>query len=174
MLSQRPAHSAHRPSRAWPRGPSGRLPAVVRVRNGRPDLPAGCLRAACRRSAACCWSSVSLPAAGHICSHAVAATRAATSLQCLGGVWVVFGDVRGCWGCCVWRWAGAETCWAVRFEWSTGFEFLTVSPPPPAAFRCQLISQRQSRDHVGPGRTLVCLQRAPGARAVPPPSSPFT
>ena len=21
----------------------------------------------------------------------------------------VFGDVRGCWGCCVWRWAGAET-----------------------------------------------------------------
>ena len=85
LLSQRPAHSAHRPSRAWPRGPSGRLPAVVRVRNGRPDLPAGCQRAACRRSAACCWSSVSLPAAGHICSHAVAATRAATSLQCMGG-----------------------------------------------------------------------------------------
>ena len=74
----------------------------------------------------------------------------------------------------MWRWAGAETWWAVRFEWSTGFGFLTVSAPPPAAFRCQLISQRQSRDHVGPGRTLVYLQRAPGARAVPPPSSPFT
>ena len=85
LLSQRPAHSAHRPSRARPRGRARRLPAVVRVRNGRPDLPAGCQRAACRRSAACCWSSVSLPAAGHICSHAVAATRAATSLQCMGG-----------------------------------------------------------------------------------------
>jgi hypothetical protein len=52
LLSQRPAHSAHRPSRACPRGPSGRLPAVIRVRNGCPDLPAGCLQALCRRSAA--------------------------------------------------------------------------------------------------------------------------
>ena len=86
LLWQRPAQSAHRPDQARPRGPSGRLPAVVRVRNGRPDLLAGCLRAACRRSAACCWSSVSLPAAGPICSRAVAATRAATSLQCLDGV----------------------------------------------------------------------------------------
>ncbi len=164
LLWQRPAQSAHRPGRAWPRGPSGRLPAVVRVRNGRPDLLAGCLRAACRRSAACCWSSVSLPAAGPICSRAVAATRAATSLQCLNGV-------RGCSGvlgllCVALGWCRnvVHTC---RFEWSTGFGFLTVSAPPPAAFRCQLISQRQSRDHVGPGRTLVCLQRAPGARAVP-------
>jgi hypothetical protein len=58
-----PAHSAHRPGRAWPRGPSGRLPAVIRVSNGRPDLPRPACALPCRRSVACCWSSVSLPAA---------------------------------------------------------------------------------------------------------------
>ena len=52
-----------------------RLPAVVRVWNGRPDLPARCMRAACRRSVAWCWSSVSLPAVGPVCSR---------SPRCLG------------------------------------------------------------------------------------------
>jgi hypothetical protein len=52
-------------------------------------LPAGCLPP--QRGRLGCWSSVSLPAAGHVCSRAVAATRAATSLQCLC-------DVRGCSG----------------------------------------------------------------------------
>ena len=62
-------------------------------------------------------------------------------------------------------WVGAHTWLVVRFEWSTGFEFLTVSALPPAAFRCELTSQRQSRDHVGLDRNLVWLQRAPSARA---------
>ena len=43
LLSQRPAHPTHRPGRARPRGPSWRRQAAVRVRNGRPDVPAGCL-----------------------------------------------------------------------------------------------------------------------------------
>ena len=60
LLSQRPAHPTHRPGRARPRGPSRRRPAAVGVRNGCPDLPAGCLWAACHCSAACCWSSVCL------------------------------------------------------------------------------------------------------------------
>ena len=44
LLSQRPAHPTHRPGRARPRGPSWRRPAAVGVRNGCPDLPAGCRR----------------------------------------------------------------------------------------------------------------------------------
>ena len=56
LLSQRPAHPTHRPGRARPRGPSRRRQAAVKVRNGRPDVPAGCLRAACRAGAACCRS----------------------------------------------------------------------------------------------------------------------
>ena len=59
--------------------------------------------------------------------------------------------------------------WWSRFEWSTGFEFLTVSSMPPAPFRCQLNRQRQSRQREGPDRALVCIQRAPSARAMPPP-----
>ena len=141
---------------------------MVRVRNGRPDLPAGymCVRAQLPAAAA---PRGALGALSRCQRPAISARTLWLQLaqRPVCGVWVAFGDVRGCWGCCVWRWAGAETWWAVRFEWSTGFEFLTVSPPPPAAFRCQLISQRQSRDRAGPGRTLVCLRRAPGARAVP-------
>ena len=60
LLSQRPAHPTHRPGRARPRGPSRRRLAAVGFRNGCPDLPAGCLWAACHCSAACCWSSVCL------------------------------------------------------------------------------------------------------------------
>ena len=41
---------------------------------------------------------------------------------------------------------------------------------PPAQFRCQLNSQRKSRHHTGPGRTLVYIQRTSSARAVPPPT----
>ena len=37
---------------------------------------------------------------------------------------------------------------------------------PPAQFRCQLNSQRKSRHHTGPGRTLVYIQRTSSARAV--------
>ena len=165
LLSQRPAHSAHRPSRARSRGRARRLPAVVRVRNGRPGVPAGCLRAACRRSAACCWSSVSLPAPGPVCSRAVAATAPVLVHRPDCSVRAMFGDVWGCWGCWARCWTGAYTWLVVRFEWSTGFEFLTVSALPPAAFRCELTSQRQSIDHVGPDRNLVWLQRAPSARA---------
>ena len=53
-------------------------------------------------------------------------------------------------------------------SWSTGFEFLTVSSMPPAPFRCQLNRQRQSRHREGPDRALVCIQRTPSARAMPP------
>ena len=53
---------------------------------------------------------------------------------------------------------------------STGFEFLAVSSMPPAQFRCQLNSQRKSRHHTGPGRTLVYIQRTSSARAVSPPT----
>ena len=84
---------------------------------------------------------------------------------------LALGDVRGCWGCCAWRWLGAET-WVEIFE-STGFEFLAVSALPPTAFRCQLNRQRQSRDHGGPDRTLVCIQPTPSAQAVPSPTKPL-
>ena len=147
-------------------GPEG-LPGACQLWSGSETAAQTCQRAACGLPAA-----AALRAAGALsrCQRPAPSARALwlqLAQRPVYSVWMVFGDVRGCWGCCVWRWAGAETCWAVRFEWSTGFEFLTVSAPPPAAFRCQLTSQRQSRDHVGPGRTLVCLQRAPGARAVP-------
>ena len=170
LLSQRPAHSAHRPSRAWPEG----LPGACQLWSGSETAAQTCQRAASGLPAA-----AALRAAGALSRCQRPAISARTLWLQLAqrpvySVWVVIGDVRGCQGCWVWRWAGAETWWAVRFEWSTGFGFLTVSAPPPAAFRCQLISQRQSRDHVGPGRTLVYLQRAPGARAVPPPTSPIT
>eukprot|EP01043_Picozoa_sp_COSAG02_P014070 COSAG02_NODE_574_length_20131_cov_7.523662_3_plen_84_part_00 len=56
---------------------------------------------------------------------------------------------------------------------STGFEFLAVSALPPAAFRCQLNRQRQSRDPGGPNRTLVCIQPTPSAQAVPSPTKPL-
>ena len=72
LLSQRPAHPTHRPGRARPRGPSRCRPAAVGVRNGCPDLPAGCLRAACRCSAACCWSSACQPCLlGPCCSGCI-------------------------------------------------------------------------------------------------------
>ena len=120
LLSQRPAHPTHRPGRARPRGPSRRRPAAVGVRNGCPDLPAGCLRAACRCSAACCWSSACQPCLLGACCSGLIPVRTLFSPAAFGGVW-------GCWRCRAWHWAGAETCFVVRFEWSTGFEFLTVS-----------------------------------------------
>ena len=120
LLSQRPAHPTHRPGRARPRGPSRRRPAAVGVRNGCPDLPAGCLLAACHCSAACCWSSACQPCLLGACCSGLIPVRTLFSPAAFGGVW-------GCWRCRAWHWAGAETCFVVRFEWSTGFEFLTVS-----------------------------------------------
>ena len=138
-----------------------RAPASCGQGPKRPPRPASGLPAAAALRAAGALSRCQRPAISARTLWLQLAQRPVYS------VWVVIGDVRGCQGCWVWRWAGAETWWAVRFEWSTGFGFLTVSAPPPAAFRCHLTGQRQSRDHVGPGRTLVCFQRAPGARAVP-------
>ena len=107
LLSQRPAHPTHRPGRARPRGPSRRRPAAVGVRNGCPDLPAGCLRAACRCSAACCWSSVCQPCLLGPCCSGCIPVRALVSPAALGGV-------RGCWGCRAWYWTGAETFLVVK------------------------------------------------------------
>ena len=107
LLSQRPAHPTHRPGRARPRGPSRRRPAAVGVRNGCPDLPAGCLRAACRCSAACCWSSVCQPCLLGPCCSGCIPVRALVSPAALGGVW-------WCWGCRAWHWAGAETYFVVK------------------------------------------------------------
>ena len=107
LLSQRPAHPTHRPGRARPRGPSRRRPAAVGVRNGCPDLPAGCLRAACRCSAACCWSSVCQPCLLGPCCSGCIPVRALVSPAALGGVW-------WCWGCRAWQWAGAETYFVVK------------------------------------------------------------
>ena len=106
LLLQRPIHPAHRPGRARPRGPSWRLSATVRVRNGCPDVPAGCLRAACRCSAACCWSSVCQPCLLGPCCSGCIPVRALVSPAALGGVW-------WCWGCRAWHWAGAETYFVV-------------------------------------------------------------
>ena len=107
LLSQRPAHPTHRPGRARPRGPSWRRPAAVGVRNGCPDLPAGCLRAACHCSAACCWSSVCQPCLLGPCCSGCIPVRALVSPAALGGVW-------WCWGCRAWQWAGAETYFVVK------------------------------------------------------------
>jgi hypothetical protein len=53
---------------------------------------------------------------------------------------------------------------------STGFEFRPLLSMLLAQFRCQLNREPQSRHPAGPGRTLVCIWRTSGARAVPPPS----
>ena len=165
LLSQRPAHPTHRPGRARPRGPSRRRPAAVGVRNGCPDLPAGCLRAACRCSAACCWSSACQPCL-LVCSGPAAAILSLFELCSVRQLSGVFGGAGG----------AARGIGRVqkRVLWSdlnvTGFEFLTVFPMPPAQFRCQLNIQRQSRHPEGADRTLVCIQRTPGARAMAPPS----
>ena len=86
LLSQRPAHPTHRPGRARPRGPSRRRPAAVGVRNGCPDLPAGCLRAACRCSAACCWSSACQPCLLGACCSGLIPVRTLFSPAAFGGV----------------------------------------------------------------------------------------
>ena len=152
-----------------PRGPSRRRPAAVGVRNGCPDLPAGCLRAACRAGAACCRSLCCAAGAacllGPCCSDRTPA-RDLFSLAAPVGV-------RGCWRCCVGVGWVQKRVWWSRFEWSTGFEFLAVSSMPPAQFRCQLNRQRQSRDPGGPDRTLVCIQPTPSAQAVPSPTKPL-
>ena len=98
LLSQRPAHPTHRPGRARPRGPSRRRPAAVGVRNGCPDLPAGCLRAACRCSAVCCWSSACQPCLLGACCSGLIPVRTLFSPAAFGGVW-------GCWRCRAWHWA---------------------------------------------------------------------
>jgi hypothetical protein len=102
---------------------------------GSRGLPAGCLppQRCCGRPAE---TSVSLPTAacllGRCCSGRIAA-RVPFSPTALGAA-------RRCWSCCLWRWVGVGTWWVtvVRFEWSTGLEFLTVSSIPSASFRCQL------------------------------------
>ena len=94
LLSQRPAHPTHRPGRARPRGPSRRRPAAVGVRNGCPDLPAGCLRAACRCSAACCWSSACQPCL-LVCSGPAAAILSLFELCSVRQLSGVFGGAGG-------------------------------------------------------------------------------
>ena len=94
LLSQRPAHPTHRPGRARPRGPSRRRPAAVGVRNGCPDLPAGCLRAACRCSAACCWSSACQPCL-LVCSGPAAAILSLFELCSVRQLSEVFGGAGG-------------------------------------------------------------------------------
>ena len=95
-----------------------------------------CLWAACGlpATARCLLlsASVSLPTAtcllGRCCSGYIPA-RVPCSPAALRAA-------RRCWSCCVWRWAGVETWWVtvVRFEWSTGFEFLTVFQCHPPRF----------------------------------------
>ena len=146
------------------------LPGAGQLQSGSETAARTCLRAACGLPAA-----PGLPAAGASAALQRAACLLGACCSDRTRVRTLFspaalGGVRGCWRCRVWHWAGAETCFVVRFEWSTGFEFLTVSSMPPAQFRCQLNRQWKSRHLRGPGRTLVCIQRTPGARAVPPPS----
>ena len=163
LLSQRPAHPTHRPGRARPRGPSWRRPAAVGFRNGCPDLWAACGLPA----------TAVLPAAGAlsvtvrtVCSGPAAASASLFGPWSVRQLLGVFGGAGG-----AARSIGREQkrSWWSRFEWSTGFEFLTVFPMPPAPFRCQLNRQRQSRHREGPDRALVCIQRTPSARAMPPP-----
>ena len=146
------------------------LRGAGRLQSGSETAAQTCLRAACGLPA-----GPGLPAAGASAALQRAACLLGACCSDRTRVRTLFspaalGGVRGCWRCRVWHWAGAETCFVVRFEWSTGFEFLTVSSMPPAQFRCQLNRQWKSRHLRGPGRTLVCIQRTPGARAVPPPS----
>ena len=123
-------------------------------------LPVGCLPLQCCLLLELCLSVRT------VCSAPAAAGASLfgplSVLQLLG----VFGGAGG-----AARGIGREQkrSWWSRFEWSTGFEFLTVSSMPPAPFRCQLNSQRQSRHREGPDRALVCIQRTPSARAMPPP-----
>ena len=148
-------------------GPEG-LPGACQLQLGpgpASGLPVGCLPPQlCRPPHHClaahCWPCL----LGPCCSGCIPA-RVSFSPVALGGV-------RGCWGCCAWWWLGAET-WVKIFEWSTGFEFLAVSAPPPAALHCRLNRQRASRDPGGPDRTLVCIQPTPSAQAVPSPTKPL-
>ena len=107
LLSQRPAHPTHRPGRARPRGPSWRRPAAVGFRNGCPDLWAACgLPATAVLPAAGALSVCQDCLLGPCCSGCIP-VRALVSPAALG-------DVRGCWGCRAWHWAGAETFLVVK------------------------------------------------------------
>ena len=125
-----------------------------------------CQRAACRLPAA-----AALRAAGALYASPVCSVPAAAGAS-LFGPWSVrqlLGAFGGAGGAA--RGIGREQkriLWS-RFE-STGFEFRPFLSMPPAQFRCQLNRQRQSRHPEGADRTLVCIQRTPGARAMLPPS----
>ena len=101
------------------------LPGAGWLQLGSETAARTCQRAACGLPA-----TAVLPAAGAMsvcqdcllgpCCSGCIPVRTLFSPAAFGGVW-------GCWRCRAWHWAGAETCFVVRFEWSTGFEFLTVS-----------------------------------------------
>ena len=114
LLSQRPTHPAHRPGRPRPRGPSWRRPAAVRVRNGRPDVPAGCLRAACRAGAACCRSLCCAAGTACLLGPCCSGRTPARDLFSLAAP----GGVRGCWRCCVGVGWVQKRVWWSRFEWT--------------------------------------------------------
>ena len=143
------------------------LPGAGRLQLGSETAARTCQRAACGLPAAAALRAAGALSASPVCSGPAAAGASLfgpwSVLQLLG----VFGGAGG-----AARGIGREQkrSWWSRFEWSTGFEFLTVFSMPPAPFRCQLNRQRQSRHPEGADRTLVCIQRTPGARAMAPPS----
>ena len=143
------------------------LPGAGRLQLGSETAARTCQRAACGLPAAAALRAAGALSASPVCSGPAAAGAS------MFGPWSVpqlLGAFGGAGGAA--RGIGREQkrSWWSRFEWSTGFEFLTVFSMPPAQFRCQLNSQPQSRHRGGPGRTLVCIQRTPSARAVPPPT----
>ena len=136
LLSQRPTQAAHRLDRAQARGPSWRLLAAVWGRNGRSD-PVGCglpataalLWPACRDlclAAHCSLSTWALLQRPHRCSRPV---QSDGSRGCPKVLELLFVALGGC---------GNVGVTVVRFEWSTGLEFPTVSSISSASFRCQL------------------------------------
>ena len=143
------------------------LPGAGRLQLGSETAARTCQRAACGLPAAAALRAAGALSASPVCSGPAAAGAS------LFGPWSVrqlLGAFGGAGGAA--RGIGREQkriLWR-RFEWSTGFEFLTVFPMPPAPFRCQLNRQRQIRHPEGADRTLVCIQRTPGARAMAPPS----
>ena len=143
------------------------LPGAGRLQLGSETAARTCQRAACGLPAAAALRAAGALSASPVCSGPAAAGAS------LFGPWSVrqllwaFGGAGG-----AARGIGREQkrSWWPRFEWSTGFEFLTVFSMPPAQFRCQLNRHRQSRHPEGADRTLVCIQRTPSARAMPPPT----
>jgi hypothetical protein len=154
-------YSPPRPSptpRAFP-APVGCSWGPKRLPGPASGLPAGCLPLQCCLLLELCLSGLSARALLQRLHPCSGPGQSDSSWICSG----VLGVPRVALG-------GSRNVFGGQDLKSTGFEFRPLLSMLLAQFRCQLNREPQSRHPAGPGRTLVCIWRTSGARAVPPPS----